>query len=107
MREYFVHIFEFLTTILVILVFVAPFLFTSKGLISRKTLLFTFVSFVLLLSSLWGLAVLTKPSIAVPALICLGSIVAVASIVFIVKYRTLPIYKRYIERKIREHKEKE
>lgn len=107
MRENLVNIFEFLTIILVILVFVSPFLFTSRGLVSRKTLLVSFVCFVLLSLSLWVTAVLTKPSIAAPALICLGSIVTLVDIVFAVKYLTLPIYRSYIDKKIREHKDED
>jgi hypothetical protein len=42
-----------------------------------------------------------------PALICLGSVVTLAGIVFAVKYLTLPIYRSYIDKKIRKHKDED
>ena len=102
MREYLVQGFEILTGILCVVLFISAFLFTSKGLISRKTLIVSFACFVLFMASLWITAALTNPSTAMLTLICLTGVVILGGIVFAVKYYTLPSYRRYIEKKTHE-----
>ena len=106
MRENLVYIFQFLTSILGILLFISAFLFTSKGLVSRKTLLFSFLCFVLFAISLGTTAILTKPSITTTIVICVGGVIALVGIVFAVKYFTLPVYESHIKKKINEHNHK-
>lgn len=107
MREFLLYVFEFLTIVFGVFLFVSAFSFTSKGLVSRKTLVLTFICLVLFTISLWLTGVLTEPSIAVPTLFCLTGVMVLAGIVFAIKYFTLPIYKDYIEKKIGEYKREE
>lgn len=107
MRQYLVYGFEALTIILGISLFVSVFLFTSKGLVSRKTLLFAYGCFVLFMLSMWITAVLTEPSIALGTLVCSFGIVILVGIAFAVKYYSLPHFNRYIEKKSRELEKKQ
>src|SRR5262245_19986773 len=108
MRENFMPIFKFLTAVLGILLLISPFLFTSKGLVSRRTLLITYICFVFFATSLWVTAVLTYPSVAIlPSIICVSAVIILAGTVFAIKYFTLPIYKKFLDKMTEEHKKQE
>jgi hypothetical protein len=56
--------------------------------------------FVLFAVSLGVTAILTEPSITILTIVCVGSIITLAGVVFAVKYFALPTFTKYIERKI-------
>jgi len=102
-REYLLYIFEGLTVLLGVILLISGFLFSSKGIVSRKTLIVSFICFVFFMMSIWITAILTKPSIALPALICLSGVTVMVGIFFAIKYLALPSFSSYIDKKKQEN----
>jgi hypothetical protein len=98
LREYLLRGFEVLTTLLGILVLLSFFFYTSKGLMTRKTLLVAFFCIALFIISLWITITIENPSISLPTLFCLGGVLIIASIDFAIRYATLPRFQKRINK---------
>ncbi len=99
MMYYLLVAFKALTVILGVVTLVSAFAFTSKGLVSRKTIILTFACFVIFMVSSWITAILTDPSVAVPGLICMSGIITLIGITFAIKYHYLPKITEIIDKK--------
>jgi hypothetical protein len=94
--EYLLYSLEIITTILGLITLISVFFFTRKGFVTRKTLMITFLCFLLFTISAWLTGVLYKPSAALTGGLCLGGFIIVFGLFWAVKYFSLP----YVEKKI-------
>jgi uncharacterized membrane-anchored protein len=106
-RDYLFHGFEILTILLGILALLSFFFYTSKGFVTRKTLVISIVCIVLFMMSLWMTVTIGNPSISLPVLVCLAGVLVIAGIDFAIKYFTLPSFQRRINKRLqRNNKDK-
>jgi uncharacterized membrane protein len=96
MTEYLRHGLEIITAILAGITLISAFFFNRKGLGTRKTIIITFLCFLLFAISAWLTGVLYNPSAAFTAVPCLGGFIIVVGLFWAIKYFSLP----YIEKRV-------
>jgi hypothetical protein len=103
-RDYLLQVFEILTVVLGVLALISSFLYTSRGLITRRTLLVSFFWITSFVLSLWITITMIEPSISIPVLTCLGGGMVLIGISFAIKYSTLPHVQRHSDQLLTKNK---
>ena len=97
------QVLEILTAVLGVLALASSVFYTSKGFITRKTLVISFFCIVLFGLSLWATITIADPSISLPVLICFGGVIILIGISFAIKYATLPYIQRRLDKVLRKN----
>jgi hypothetical protein len=102
-KDYILQVLEILTAVLGVLALASSVLYTSKGFITRRTLLASFFLIVLFGLSLWLTIAIGNPSISLPVLICFGGVIVLIGISFAIKYATLPYVQKRLDKMLRKN----
>lgn len=101
-RDYLLEGLKVITIILVVITLISFFFFTRNGLVTRKTLMVSYICFLLSVISGWFTGILynPSPSTALTSALCLGSITFIFSLFWVFKYFSLPYIEKKVEKKI-------
>jgi len=93
-KEYIIAGLKFLVVVMSLLSVVSAFFYNSRGLVSRKTLVISYLFFILFAICLWLLISIIEPSLTIQSMIFLGACLIIVSVIYGIKYLSLPFFKK-------------